>query len=669
LSDGTWYFHIRTRDVAGLWASAAVQHGPFYIDATPPSNPTSFTSDHTPGIWSSQSKVTVSWYDASDGSGSGVDGYSVVWDDKADTLPPTTQISTYGNTSTKDLFLGDHWYVHIRTRDKVGNWATTAAHYGPFWIDYSTPHCTTVSPYSSSSRTFTLQWSGQSAWSGVAGFDVAFRDFTTGANWQVWQSNVTFPSADFTGEDGHVYEFRCRARSNSGVVEDWPTSYQSRTGVATVDFEVIGLELTQAVQDLNNTTWLVAGKRTFARLHVRSLLLGEKGPVTARLTAWRNGSVLGVLPPNNSGGAISVRVDPDRGVLDQSFYFDLPLEWVDGHDLTLKAQVNTDSRWAETNYDNDEVWVWSPHFWSVPAMDITMFDVCYNGDGVTYRTSDAERFEMDSWLRRIFPIAQLNVTWGYRVTCFNATRDKDNSMTYPTCSTIDQELTWWRAHDPEGQAEPAFSRSYGMVSDAWAFMRGCSPTRPALVASGPSWPPTALGILNMGSAWYASHELGHDYAQAHTLGGPKACDCKAGCCGCEGGAVSHYTEGRISPTTDPSSPNAMYGFDIETLAIYPPTFKDNMTYCNPEWISDYTTYGIYNEMSFEANLGGLGGPQAMTQKESATGQEYLAVFGTLITETDQPRRTRRNWMLSTASRTGRTRWAACQASTAFVCWM
>jgi len=105
-------------------------------------------------------------------------------------------------------------------------------------------------------------------------------------------------------------------------------------------------------------------------------------------------------------------VNPDRGVLDQSFYFDLPLEWVDGHDLTLKAQVNTDFRWAETNYDNDEVWVWSPHFWSVPAMDITMFDVCYNGDGVTYRTSDAERFEMDSWLRRIFPIAQLNVTWG-----------------------------------------------------------------------------------------------------------------------------------------------------------------------------------------------------------------------------------------------------------------
>jgi len=225
------------------------------------------------------------------------------------------------------------------------------------------------------------------------------------------------------------------------------------------------------------------------------------------------------------------------------------------------------------------------------------------------------------------------------VTCFNATRVQDANnnwnMTYPTCSTIDQELTWWRAHDPEGQAEPAFSRSYGMVSDAWAFMRGCSPTRPALVASGPSWPPTAAGILNMGSAWYASHELGHDYAQAHTLGGPQACDCKAGCCGCEGGAVSHYAEGRISPTTDESSPNAMYGFDIETLAIYPPTYKDNMTYCNPEWISDYTTYGIYDEMSFEAHFGGLGGPQAMTQKESATGQEYLAVFGTLITETDQ----------------------------------
>ena len=37
------------------------------------------------------------------------------------------------------LAIGTSWYLHVRTRDVAGNWAATAAHYGPFYIDTLAP--------------------------------------------------------------------------------------------------------------------------------------------------------------------------------------------------------------------------------------------------------------------------------------------------------------------------------------------------------------------------------------------------------------------------------------------------------------------------------------------------------------------------------------------------
>src|SRR4029450_251678 len=75
LADGQWWFHLRTRDNAGNW-SGAVHLGPFRIDATPPSNPTVTSSSHTPGQWSNDPTVDVTWAGAG-GGGSGIHGASV----------------------------------------------------------------------------------------------------------------------------------------------------------------------------------------------------------------------------------------------------------------------------------------------------------------------------------------------------------------------------------------------------------------------------------------------------------------------------------------------------------------------------------------------------------------------------------------------------------------
>ena len=63
LADGQQHFHVRTRDVAGNWSSAA-HRGPFYIDTTPP---TSYATSVSPEVESTTFPVSVVAEDATSG--------------------------------------------------------------------------------------------------------------------------------------------------------------------------------------------------------------------------------------------------------------------------------------------------------------------------------------------------------------------------------------------------------------------------------------------------------------------------------------------------------------------------------------------------------------------------------------------------------------------------
>jgi hypothetical protein len=110
-------------------------------DNGPPNNPSSFTSSHQVMIWSNDNTIQVIWSGATDDL-SGVQGYSFVWDNSPTTLPPSSD-PMYWTTGTlsisQPLSDGTSWYLHIRTRDRAGNWADTAYHIGPFYIDRTPP--------------------------------------------------------------------------------------------------------------------------------------------------------------------------------------------------------------------------------------------------------------------------------------------------------------------------------------------------------------------------------------------------------------------------------------------------------------------------------------------------------------------------------------------------
>jgi len=140
LADGnSHYFHIRSVDNLGNWQSP-VHLGPFYIDTTSPTVPTSVTSSsHTTSVWSADKTVDVTWTDATDNA-SGLDGYSILWDTSPATTPDQTKDIEGGvqTATSSSLADGNSHYFHIRSVDNAGNWQS-AVHLGPFCIDTSLP--------------------------------------------------------------------------------------------------------------------------------------------------------------------------------------------------------------------------------------------------------------------------------------------------------------------------------------------------------------------------------------------------------------------------------------------------------------------------------------------------------------------------------------------------
>ena len=85
---------------------------------------------------------------------------------------------------------------------------------------------------------------------------------------------------------------------------------------------------------------------------------------------------------------------------------------------------------------------------------------------------------------------------------------------------------------------------------------------------------TSVGYNGSTALEIVSHELGHAWGRSHAP------------CG-------------ISGATDPSYPYpggniGVYGMDVSTTTLYPPATAEVMSYCHPQWISDYTYTGVYN---------------------------------------------------------------------------
>lgn len=335
------------------------------------------------------------------------------------------------------------------------------------------------------------------------------------------------------------------------------------------DMRIDAIEVTQAVQDLNNSVDLVAGKRTYVRLHVSSPV--NIGDVYATLRGRRGWiSLAPTLSPGNPGGDITVRTSPDRGQINDSFWFELPSGWTAAGNLTLTARLDPNNAKFDPN-TADNVQSVTVNFLPTPPLRLRLLNVQYTAGGNTYLAASNHLDALESWLRRAYPISSLQVT---RTTFVYPT----NGL--PNVDTLHSWLALGKLLRILFTGEDSRVVYYGVVDDGGGFMRGKAAGIPSTVAAGPSgsstWGWDFDGSYN---DWYGGHEIGHTRGRYH-----------AEFCGAGGGAAYPYPNGRISPTLSGST--ALYGFDITTRAIYGPDWTDVMTYCSQEWVSDFTYEGI-----------------------------------------------------------------------------
>ncbi|MDW8351885.1 MAG: VCBS repeat-containing protein [Anaerolineae bacterium] len=220
-----WYLHLRSVDNVGNSSLSTLHYGPFKVDRVPPGIPSVITSSPAVSTWSNASHIILQLNPAID-PGSGLDGYSVVWDAVPTTQPDAVKdigpITNISSATTANTVMS--WYAHLRAFDLVGNVATATLHYGPFRIDRVPPDSHLIAPPTvPSDAPIPLSWSGSDIGSGIAGYDTQVRSLPTGT-WTTWLSNVlsTTLGAAYVPHApacGQRYEFRLRARDVAGNLQ------------------------------------------------------------------------------------------------------------------------------------------------------------------------------------------------------------------------------------------------------------------------------------------------------------------------------------------------------------------------------------------------------------------------------------------------------------------
>lgn len=388
-----------------------------------------------------------------------------------------------------------------------------------------------------------------------------------------------------------------------------------------------GLEVTQGIQNLTNSVLLIRDRRTFVRFYVKADTAAVPG-VTAALSnpAFPYDFL---SPVNPAGTTLTVRTNPNRDDINQSFLFELPYSWVHNvGSLTLNATLNPGKIPLESNYADNTASV-TVGLLNSPSLSVEFFRLNYPVNGITY----SPRYSQDilhtySWILRAYPLAGgvgenfkprlWDVAGGTQLANWVKTTDPNCAAVYggpnddiSLCASYYTNgwLYYYRNATINGSLNVGLKTNafyYGMISDAagW-FPRGQAMYTKTSV--GPA------GIPGLGAGWdfdgtyadwYAAHEIGHSLGRAHPNAGsddPATAGVYENCGHSRSDPSFPY--GDTSHARAPIGNGSMEGFDrgdaalgISKAVLPNSIWNDVMSYCSNQWISDYTYSGMYNYM-------------------------------------------------------------------------
>lgn len=384
----------------------------------------------------------------------------------------------------------------------------------------------------------------------------------------------------------------------------------------TVSVTVLGWEVTQTIQDMYHHVPLIAGKRTFLRVYLAINGMASLPSITGHVYANSPGSpgylFLGPgIPPYNVKSLNSITLtntatlDSLRRDATASLNFELPAAWTAAGTVHFSlADVTPDDCDGSLAISGgslaDESGFYSyVTFQNAPTVRVRAMSVPYKPNGTTTVYSPTQNYfdHLSSWLRRAYPTGNVVFSQG-------ALGTRNGSPGNFDADDINSQLQDVRSMETSsGGAMDSHTHYYGMVADGGGFMRGKADGIPSKVASGPTGTGTyGWDFDGTYGDWYGGHEIGHTFGRFHArYCGAQECF-KFIWTFCPDGYVAYpYADGLLDRT-----PYVMYGFDVGdpslgiAPAVYPSdAWHDVMTYCDREWVSDFTYNGILSRLEAE----------------------------------------------------------------------
>lgn len=399
--------------------------------------------------------------------------------------------------------------------------------------------------------------------------------------------------------------------------------YEPLAAAARVALEHI--EVTQAVQDVNNGVPLIADKRTLVRAYLRAQPSGTRirnlrGTLTACRPLSEAAPICGDFFPklyaadaigvDDAGDLQARRIDASA-----SLNFELPREWSSAGRLHLQiADLEVDGLPAELACDGcDNLNVFGfPGFHSFETakpLSFLLFEVEYEEGGVSHTPRFTDVYHLRSWLERAYPVSRViapNISFsaGFDSVPSAGVVNANLFIHKAATRTYNALLGWFAGKIKDSGVYYGLVYDGGTVGGQAApfFMRGLSNDTLG-VGSGPTGLPNDTGNgwdsdQSYGD-WYGGHEIGHLHGRDHpgfVLGPPSGQGCVSG--KQDDSSVDGSFPNANGSIADPGwdAGDAGLGIAAQILPPYSTAnvngWTDVMTYCNYEWISAYTYSGI-----------------------------------------------------------------------------
>jgi hypothetical protein len=300
-----------------------------------------------------------------------------------------------------------------------------------------------------------------------------------------------------------------------------------------------------------------------------------------RVRLYRAGSLVNTYTIASPGNSVPTSID--EGDLTQSWNVSIPASVMEPG-LSVLADIDPSNSVTESDESNNVF----PQAGSAMALDVrtvspfevTFVPVLQEPNGLLGDVTDDNASDYLSFADRVYPLSS-STALVHATYTFDGVLTSDNAN--GNWSRLLSEIDALRVAEGSGRYY------YGVVRRSYSS---------GISGIGYVGWPTALGWDHVpGRAETAAHEWGHNFGRLHVdCGGPSNPD-----------PDYPYAGGSIG----------VWGFDLHLSELRSPdTYVDLMSYCSPEWISDYTYEGV---LDYRATSG--------SAAATAASQRVLLVWG------------------------------------------